>query len=536
MWWGWESIMSSYSSPSGRRRLAADLTLFFDGSAGSDSNDGLAAGAGHAFQTLQHAWDYAADNLDLAGKTLTIQAAGSQTYTNAGLQTQKPMVGQAAIDSVVLDLGNTSSAIFNRTDGGYNIHAGNGPLGLTAIQVRFKLQNAKLQSSGASGGGGILADDAQIILGANMNFGALTGTNTSHMKSFDPASIILITADYTISGGAPGSHVIADYGRLAYQNNGVANINVDGGSGAWVFGTFAVANDFGHLYADFATFVNCGSITGRRFQITDNANINASATSATFFPGDVAGFCDGGFYGGVNGTIQADNARAGMLGEFATSIAPKKNTTVTITIASPAVITWTAHGFLNSVIEKDVVPLVFTTTGALPTGITAGTLYFVIPSSIATNTFQIATSVANALAGTAVNTSGSQSGTHTGTTTVPLTTDTFANITGISLSAGDWDVSGIIWYGGNVATTVNYLYSAISTTSASGASSITGSDSIATSIKNGATIFTISNESVRVGPTRLSLASTTTVFLVALSGFGVNTEIAWGSIRARRVR
>jgi hypothetical protein len=80
--------------------------------------------------------------------------------------------------------------------------------------------------------------------------------------------------------------------------------------------------------------------------------------------------------------------------------------TVTITIASPGVVTWTSHGLSTGT------PVIFSTTGALPTGITAGTTYYAIP--VDGTTFRIATSFANALAGTAVNTSGSQSGTHTG--------------------------------------------------------------------------------------------------------------------------
>lgn len=79
--------------------------------------------------------------------------------------------------------------------------------------------------------------------------------------------------------------------------------------------------------------------------------------------------------------------------------------TVTITIASPAVITWTDHGLT----EDDVVN--FSTTGALPTGITAGTDYYVKP--ISADTFQICLA-SGGKNGASVNTSGSQSGTHTG--------------------------------------------------------------------------------------------------------------------------
>lgn len=86
-------------------------------------------------------------------------------------------------------------------------------------------------------------------------------------------------------------------------------------------------------------------------------------------------------------------------GAFSTASA-----TITMTIASPGVVTWTSHGFVGG--EK----VVFTTTGALPTGVTAGTTYYVLSTSITANTFRFSTTSG----GSAVNTSGTQSGTHTG--------------------------------------------------------------------------------------------------------------------------
>jgi hypothetical protein len=73
---------------------------------------------------------------------------------------------------------------------------------------------------------------------------------------------------------------------------------------------------------------------------------------------------------------------------------------VTITIASPGVITMPA-GF--SIL--DGTPISFTSTGALPTGLTVGTVYFVVNSS--GNVF----SVSATFGGAAINTSSSQSGT-----------------------------------------------------------------------------------------------------------------------------
>ena len=86
------------------------------------------------------------------------------------------------------------------------------------------------------------------------------------------------------------------------------------------------------------------------------------------------------------------------------AIVPSKGT-VTITIATPGVVTLASHGFQTG----DMIYL--TTTGALPTGLSQNTIYYVI--NVTTSTFRLATSAANAAAGTAINTSGTQSGTHT---------------------------------------------------------------------------------------------------------------------------
>lgn len=78
--------------------------------------------------------------------------------------------------------------------------------------------------------------------------------------------------------------------------------------------------------------------------------------------------------------------------------------TITVTIASPGVVTWTSHGFTGNE------PVSFATTGALPTGLTAGTIYYVVTASVTANTFTVSATAG----GAAINTSGSQSGTHTG--------------------------------------------------------------------------------------------------------------------------
>ena len=89
-----------------------------------------------------------------------------------------------------------------------------------------------------------------------------------------------------------------------------------------------------------------------------------------------------------------------MVNKYSTS-------TVTISNATPGVITWTAHGLLKGM------RIQLTTTGSLPTGLTASTTYWV--NVTGANTFNVASSKANLDAGTYIATSSAGSGTHTAT-------------------------------------------------------------------------------------------------------------------------
>jgi microcystin-dependent protein len=77
----------------------------------------------------------------------------------------------------------------------------------------------------------------------------------------------------------------------------------------------------------------------------------------------------------------------------------------TITTATPAVVTLANHGLATGQL------VYFTTTGALPTGLTANTRYWV--NVLTSSTFRLSTSLANALAGTSIATTVNGSGTHT---------------------------------------------------------------------------------------------------------------------------
>ena len=115
---------------------------------------------------------------------------------------------------------------------------------------------------------------------------------------------------------------------------------------------------------------------------------------------------------------------------------------------------------------------------------------------------------------------------------VALTTGVAINVTSISLTAGDWNVWGTVAFAPAGTTTVSAISGSISTTTGTMATVPGGGSSFALAT----TLTTGAAQSHPVGMTRISVAATTTVFLVAQSSFAVSTNAAYGIINARRIR
>lgn len=241
------------------------------------------------------------------------------------------------------------------------------------------------------------------------------------------------------------------------------------------------------------------------------------------------------------------------------------SSTVTISNASPGVITWAGHGLAA------YTPVFFETTGALPTGLTAAvkpsagtysantykqnpTLYYVVPgATLLTNSFTVATSLANALAGTPVNTSSAGSGTHTAYANAMAPTgtvgeyiykiveagDLFSITTAsagvayntISLTAGIWEVGGssFIWGNGG-ATAWTHMHASI----------VYGFTTIASAPFNGTNaLHANSNSSNGWGfahnPRQIFLTSTTTINEVITTDFTGGSGYAYGELWGRRI-
>jgi len=110
-----------------------------------------------------------------------------------------------------------------------------------------------------------------------------------------------------------------------------------------------------------------------------------------------------------------------------------------------------------------------------------------------------------------------------------LTSNTPANATSQSLTAGDWDVQCTVRFNPAAGTTYSSVLAGVNTTSAT---------------NPGFTAYTLLNAALTTGQqqvisspvTRVSLASTTTVYCIATSIFGTSTMTADGSLRYRRAR
>jgi hypothetical protein len=123
--------------------------------------------------------------------------------------------------------------------------------------------------------------------------------------------------------------------------------------------------------------------------------------------------CRGGFY-----ALKSDGSVAVFAGtsdrlwlasntDYSWTPVSRVAAVTSITNASPAVVNYTGHPFVAG--DK----VVFSTSGALPTGLTAGTVYYVIAAGLTANAFEVSATSG----GAAINTSSAGSGTHSVTST-----------------------------------------------------------------------------------------------------------------------
>jgi hypothetical protein len=118
---------------------------------------------------------------------------------------------------------------------------------------------------------------------------------------------------------------------------------------------------------------------------------------------------------------------------------------------------------------------------------------------------------------------------------VSLATLTSANVTGINLTAGDWDVSGSGCFILSTTTVMGYLSAGLSQVSATLPLNNAGVATVVGAGTNATTDATV-NPVLTLPTVRISIAATSTVYLVARAKFTTSTCRAYGTIYARRSR
>ena len=117
-------------------------------------------------------------------------------------------------------------------------------------------------------------------------------------------------------------------------------------------------------------------------------------------------------------------------------------------------------------------------------------------------------------------------------------TTTAKDLTSVSLTAGDWDVSGTANILGStlIGTVLSAgLGTATNTQASQAGGSGIGTDPL-TVVSSASQTFPDTVVAVKVGPCRVKLAATTTIYLVVKNTFSSGSYTMYGTIQARRMR
>lgn len=258
-------VLNPSASPQTKVVLPADQGYYVNPSTGNDSNNGLTSGT--AWQTLQHAYNWIQQNVNLNGFKATINCAAG-TYAT-GLNALGPLNGQTANDKCYFLGDTTTPSNCLVTVSGAAFAAQNG--------AHFQVQGFKT----VTGTQGIVANGSgsQIQYGF-MDFGAC---GNGHVVAEFGATTTAIN-NYTISGSAAEGHFLGVWsgqviaGSITITLTGTPDFGSDG---------FALAQYVGALHLNGITF--SGSGTGKRYLSDANSIVYTAGGGANYFPGNVPG-------------------------------------------------------------------------------------------------------------------------------------------------------------------------------------------------------------------------------------------------------
>lgn len=265
-----------------RWQAPASTTVYVNGTLGSDSNDGLATGAG-ALATIQAAINLIKSDYDLCNvvaSPIIVQVADG-TYTNTGpvILVNGPFFGYqpsttifpSANEVPVLVRGNIvtpANVVLSNTSGGLGTV-------LSLLGATIGLDGMKITSTG----NGLQAGAAAIIF-TRLVLGACVDAKiyTTH------SAVVESYGDFSIEGNS-AYPFFADYNSSILFTTGTITFNTNIVGTAFANSSRASTLDFSAMTISPGAF----GFTGRRFVTGSNGTINTGTVSLTYLPGTSAG-------------------------------------------------------------------------------------------------------------------------------------------------------------------------------------------------------------------------------------------------------
>jgi hypothetical protein len=406
--------------------------------------------------------------------------------------------------------------------------------GATSVMTLGGVLGGTNGGTGVNNGASLLGYEGNInFIGAYSLQVTLTGATSIQ---FPTGGILLnsnlTSADFYVGNGSNIATGVAMSGDASLANTGAVTVSSVGGKAVTLGGTFTTSGAF-----------------NTTFTMTGNTNVTFPTSGTLATTSSASGIVNSGSINqlawyAANGTTVSglSTANSGVLITSAGGV-PSISTTLPngLAMGTPASITLTngtglpISGItgLGTGVATALAAAVSGSGGiALTTSPT-----FTTPILGAASATSLTFSSTSGIIGTTTNNNAAAGSvgefvtSNVAVTNTSLSSGTIADTTSISLTAGDWDVFGAVGFFGGSTTTPTFFKGWINTTSASDP----GAPNYASSFPTG-TPFATAPYDFTVPSLRVSVASTTTVYLSVQAVFAVSTCTAGGVISARRRR